>query len=416
MGIFDKLFGRRPEAAPSPESPEPPVTLEPAADNVPVDEAFAPEIPAVEEPPTEVPDLVEDTTPSPEVPDEAATPGWDAIREACERIYPDQLDPLHYATIIKYALGGNDPIDGVSIYRVKEPRPHWHYVSFGFSDLYGDQDGPDQDGESGYGFELTFRLADDEALTSEHAPVWPISLMQNLARYVFSTGNTFDAGHHLDANGPIEADGNTRLSAIGFVVDPALGIIDTPSGQVKFLQMLGLTGDDLADAKAWHSTKLYELLMSVYPLGITDMNRDSLNADEEIAAKIAAGKETDGSGLGYVYTDVLDITETDGEVQVTLGALTMTQLGDMLRYRLPHGLPFRLAGPDQMLIFEPGEETSVVVENDTATLILTADDLTWFRATVKPEAGDYVDPSGVRWHIEQTKITNAAGEVVETVG
>lgn len=37
-------------------------------------------------------------------------------------------------------------------------------------------------------------------------------MLQNLARYVFSSGNTFDSGHHLDANGTmvfLEAIGDT---------------------------------------------------------------------------------------------------------------------------------------------------------------------------------------------------------------
>lgn len=68
--------------------------------------------------------------------------GWDTITEALNRLYPDQPNPLHVGTVIKYRLGGADPIDGISIYRATAtaaaglPRPHWHYVTYGFSDLY----------------------------------------------------------------------------------------------------------------------------------------------------------------------------------------------------------------------------------------------------------------------------------------
>lgn len=48
---------------------------------------------------------------------------------------------------------------------------------------------------SGYGFELSFRLAIKEdvgdVIANAKAPVWPRNLMQNLARYVFSTGILF---------------------------------------------------------------------------------------------------------------------------------------------------------------------------------------------------------------------------------
>ena len=32
--------------------------------------------------------------------------GWDAINQECERIYPEQKNPKHYGTLIKWSLGG----------------------------------------------------------------------------------------------------------------------------------------------------------------------------------------------------------------------------------------------------------------------------------------------------------------------
>ncbi|MFX7739968.1 suppressor of fused domain protein [Acinetobacter baumannii] len=42
---------------------------------------------------------------------------------------------MHYGTVIKYMLGGPDPIDGVSVYRSENGGAHWHYVTYGFSEL-----------------------------------------------------------------------------------------------------------------------------------------------------------------------------------------------------------------------------------------------------------------------------------------
>ena len=50
-----------------------------------------------------------------------------------------------------------------------------------------------------HGFELTFRLADDEAMKAKEPPTWPLSLLQNLARYVFRTGNGFAPNQQIDA-------------------------------------------------------------------------------------------------------------------------------------------------------------------------------------------------------------------------
>lgn len=37
------------------------------------------------------------------------TAGWDAITRAFEKLYPEQTDPIHYAPIISWRLGGEDP-------------------------------------------------------------------------------------------------------------------------------------------------------------------------------------------------------------------------------------------------------------------------------------------------------------------
>lgn len=81
-------------------------------------------------------------------------------------VYPGQPNPLQVTAVVKYWLGGPDPLDYISMYaNAGQPEsgvsPHWHYVTFGLSDLHGDgrvHDFSGVDGPSGYGFELTFRL------------------------------------------------------------------------------------------------------------------------------------------------------------------------------------------------------------------------------------------------------------------
>jgi hypothetical protein len=66
---------------------------------------------------------------------------------------------------------------GVRAYLVKWPSLHWHYVSFGFSDL-GEKNSPDPQ-RSGWGFELTCRVpaAPECASVAEpKAPEWPFSV------------------------------------------------------------------------------------------------------------------------------------------------------------------------------------------------------------------------------------------------
>ncbi|RZF46641.1 hypothetical protein LSTR_LSTR016583 [Laodelphax striatellus] len=120
-------------------------------------------------------------------------PGLEALFLSCRGIYPDQANPLQVAALVKYWLGGPDPLDYISMYsNPGNPEqgipPHWHYISFGLSDLHGDGrvhevSGPDS--PSGFGFELTFRLKREPGETGP--PTWPATLMQALAKYVFQS-------------------------------------------------------------------------------------------------------------------------------------------------------------------------------------------------------------------------------------
>ena len=84
---------------------------------------------------------------------EVSVHGWDAINRECERIYPDQKNPKHYGTLIKWSLGGKDPLDGISIY---DGGDCWHFVTYGMSELY-EKESENQE-ISGFGMEFTFKL------------------------------------------------------------------------------------------------------------------------------------------------------------------------------------------------------------------------------------------------------------------
>ena len=89
-------------------------------------------------------------------------PGWDAIAGALEKIY-DPANERHYASRLHASLGGEDYLEGVSIFNSIEGMPHRHLVSFGMSELYYDLQSS-QDEFSGWEFEFSMRIvpfADD---------------------------------------------------------------------------------------------------------------------------------------------------------------------------------------------------------------------------------------------------------------
>ncbi|ARU58328.1 SUFU family protein [Oleiphilus messinensis] len=201
-------------------------------------------------------------------------PGWLAIDEVVEKLYPDQK-PKHWAATPHYAVGGSDPIDGISFYEVeRNGERYYHFVTYGFSNLYYDEESVGED-FSKFGFELTFRLKPFHL--DEDGPTWVFHLIQNIARYVFKSGKWFEPGHYMPANGPIRLKSDTKITGIAFALDPELGEIDTPHGHLQFLQMYGITDAELSALKESGSTAeaLLENAKQINPLLLTDLERIS---------------------------------------------------------------------------------------------------------------------------------------------
>lgn len=197
--------------------------------------------------------------------------GWDAIDQHLAQYYPGQ-SPQHFGTIIKYSMGGDEPLDGISIYECDTQQPHYHLVSYGLSELYYNEEA--SGGEySKFGFELSFRVPKEDAGDL----YWAMGLMQFYARYVFQSGKWFDPYHFAPANNPINTDPACDVTGVAFVLDPVLGKINTPHGELQFLQMFGLTTAELKKLFENPSTaecqKLIEPIQQANPLLITDFSR-----------------------------------------------------------------------------------------------------------------------------------------------
>ncbi|GIE83177.1 hypothetical protein Aph02nite_91270 [Actinoplanes philippinensis] len=240
-----------------------------------------------------------------------------------------------------FALGGGNPLDGVSFY----PRTdHWHLVGYGMSELYARDEDAEETEESGWGFELTFRIARDPG--DDEPPMWAADLLQWLARYVYSTGNWFEPGHHLDANGPISPDRPTAMTALAFAEDPELGAIGTPHGRLQFLQVVGLTGDEYEAARRWDTQGVLGLLAARdNPLLITDPDRPSATDDPAVRAAVEAGRERDGSSTGLLLLAGFTWTAPSADgVRLRFKEISAPLAAQAVRDRLAHGRPLILDG------------------------------------------------------------------------
>ena len=344
-----------------------------------------------------------------------STAGWDAINAAMAVLYPEQ-EPRHFGTLLSHTLGGNDPLDGISVYWSESPRPHWHYVSYGFSELYDKQSDDPQ--ESGFGFELTFRLAAQAGDgKSGEPPAWPMNLMQNLARYVFNSGNVFEAGHHLDANGPIALDTDTRLRHLAFVADPQLPAINTANGRLNFLQLVGVTDDEMAAIRRWSTLGVLAVLEPAMPLWITELERDSLLRDPAIAAQLDVGSQREGSSTGMLFVETLDWSVEGAVTTLVLGAGQVPSVLELLPLRLHHDKALVLLGKDRQWRFEPGLSDDMQSDDDSARCVLSDASLQAMLDSVRAERGLYPLATGqLQIEVRPTLLRDGQGKPIREIG
>ncbi|MEK4047742.1 suppressor of fused domain protein [Paenibacillus sp. FSL H8-0048] len=345
--------------------------------------------------------------------------GWDAIEEQMTGLYGQQ-EPKHYAAMLPYSLGGNDPLNGISAYAAEQPYPHWHFVTFGFSELY-EKESEDLE-YSGYGFELTFRLA--RSSSEQEPPAWAINLLQNMARYVFSSGNIFASGHHLDANGPICLGADTRLTALAFTDDPELPAVDTPNGRVEFLQMVGITADELEAMMSWNTNAFLEASQEVLPLYITELARDSLLRLSTIQEAVRQGTRRDGSQTGILYVDELDYEPGTSRLfgtapaVLTIGARQAPTIAKLLRGRLLKGKPLTLTSKKLQVMLERRPDNDSVVNEEFVSLGLTEEAVLELEEKLQPKEGELrlSAAKALKVQIRKTYIKDQEGNVVQTIG
>lgn len=194
-------------------------------------------------------------------------PGWDAITRHFGQKYPGQDKPLHFGMYTCLKPGEAGPLDGISVYNAKE---YFHFVTYGLSELYEKQNGNPQ--RSGFGFELTVKLK-KEGLTN---PILEIrhmcSLLQMVAGITVNGGHQFSPGQILPISREkgIDVQGKSRIAGFILALD-AFGILQTPFGKMQFIQLVGVTGEEMEQMK--NREIGWEQIQEKIPGGLTDYGR-----------------------------------------------------------------------------------------------------------------------------------------------
>ena len=197
-------------------------------------------------------------------------PGWDAIEEEFERLYPGQK-PNHFGTNTpsRAIFGGDQYLDGYSVY--ENPNGYYHIVTFGMSELYTDEDS--FGGEySRWGYEMTIKLKEDKVEDC----MWALDMLSNLARYTYRSERYFDPEQFVQGNGEsLHVGTESLITALITVEDTSAKAQDTVHGKLGFIQLVGITQAELEAIKEDRSnlTKLIELMKQDNPELITDMKR-----------------------------------------------------------------------------------------------------------------------------------------------
>lgn len=343
-------------------------------------------------------------------------PGWDAIDEVLAKLYPTQ-QAQHYGTVLPYSLGGNDPLTGISIYQSEAASTHHHLITFGFSDLF--EKTTDDPEASGFGFELTLRLTGP--FDPKSPPSWAMNFLQNLGRYVFETGNVFGPGHTMPLNGPICGDSATKIEAITFVEDPQLPPLDTPNGKVNFLQIVGLTLDELEAVERWNARAFCALRSQSDPFLLTDLDRDTWLKDESFASAVVEGTRKDGSSSASLYTTEVTFKAASSPLMpptIVIPAIAATSLAHRLAGRIPFGREFELISEKKTVLFTPGNVVRFDITEDQLTVTLTSEAAMAISHALAPKAGKFSIPTagGLIFEIQRTTIRDQKGNVKSVVG
>ncbi len=172
--------------------------------------------------------------------DENYSPGWQAIDDAFEKLYPGQT-PEHFGTLLtaRATLGGDEYLDGFSIYT--SPKGYKHLVTYGMTVLYGDEDA--FGGEwNGWGYEMTMKLKENDS----ESCMWAIDMMSNLARYTYKTQRFFQPNQYVKGNGTsLHVGSDSLITALLLVKDTEAEPQMSVYGRTEFIQLVGITESEM---------------------------------------------------------------------------------------------------------------------------------------------------------------------------
>jgi hypothetical protein len=249
--------------------------------------------------------------------------GTQHIDAALDRLYPGLRD--HRFGLRADPGETEPPLAQIVAYRAPRPVPHWHYITYGLSEL-GAKTSRDP-ALSGFGVEYTLRLVSDAA----EPPPWPMNLLRWTAAAVRRTRQPFDHGHSADLPDGLLARVSPGVEGLGFIKDAELGTLQTPNGAVTFVNVLPLTGREHWLVGAWDFFRFAEVLQAQQGDLLWRIGRTSV-LDGPRGAEVLARVQREGSSQSVDFVEL-----AWNERELVLDRYTGKAMVKFLRHRLAHG-------------------------------------------------------------------------------
>lgn len=231
------------------------------------------------------------------------------------------------------------PVDGAL--------PHWHYVTYGLTELYEKHSSVPE--VSGWGHELTFRL--ERGREEAAPPRWPAIILQSLVDFVYQSRHPFGENHFA----PLGFHQGSTLAGATFARDPGVtGTFSSPSGSFFFLQLIGITADELEHTSRVDDGLVVRLLAQADPLLVTRPTRRSVLSPEMLAAvrQVASAPYQSIGASNLIFTRMFT-----GWWELALDAADARPLAASLESMIPQGQRVVLASSTLTVTFTPAPES-----------------------------------------------------------
>ncbi|EIT86237.1 BtrU protein [Fictibacillus macauensis ZFHKF-1] len=314
------------------------------------------------------------------------------LKHHVEAFYKEH-QPNHCEPAKAYYFNPGDPLEMMAAYESHEPMPHWHYVSYGLS-----KHNLTNEKESTIHFELTIRLKKVPGVTEP--PNWVPAVFHSIAEYVLVLGRPLKHGTWIsDIDATFDAlDSNL----VGLVCneDPDLGRVQTEHGVTTFLQLTGITADEMEAMQAYDTLAVLDIAreMNLLQKGMTDLDRASFLQNEAFTSAVALGTERDGSSTGYLFVENMSFTLKKSffgrmKYYLRIPVNQAAQLGRLFKGRLTKNRNLALDSGQRKLMFLPSQKEEGFEIDDRQlegeVLMLSNETILELVAIFQPKAGTY---------------------------